>query len=153
MGTQNVLLVGATLGCTFLAACGAAIPPDYEGNRLVPERGDDMPRRMASATVIHTDRLGRRSGNVLSILRTRVRNMTVRSSMGCPTITLRGNKSLVLPSNPEVFVNGQRANDTCILESIPIDDVERVEVYPMGVSSRPGYPAHPHGLILVFLRR
>ncbi|HEX2095427.1 MAG TPA: TonB-dependent receptor plug domain-containing protein [Longimicrobiaceae bacterium] len=108
---------------------------------------------MSSATVIETSRLGRRSGNILSILGSRVANMSVRSTSGCPAITLRGQKSFVLPSNPEVYINGQRANDTCILEMTQVDDVERIEIYPMGVSGRPGYPAHPHGLILVFLRQ
>ena len=30
-------------------------------------------------------------------------------------------------------------------------DISRVEVYPMGVSHRPGYEAHSNGLILVFV--
>ena len=29
----------------------------------------------------------------------------------------------------------------------------RIEVYPMGVTSRAGYPSRGHGLILIFLRR
>ena len=32
------------------------------------------------------------------------------------------------------------------------DDVARVEVYPQGVTRRPGYGTHAHGLILVFMR-
>jgi len=30
-------------------------------------------------------------------------------------------------------------------------DVESVEIYPMGFTTRPGYASHAHGLILVFL--
>jgi hypothetical protein len=30
-------------------------------------------------------------------------------------------------------------------------DISRVEVFPMGVPNRPGYVAHPNGLILVFV--
>jgi hypothetical protein len=54
--------------------------------------------------------------------------------------------------NPQVYVDGTRATDTCILQSLRSDDVDSVEVYPMGVTKRPGYATHAHGLILVFLR-
>ena len=52
---------------------------------------------------------------------------------------------------PIVYVDGARAIDTCILESLRTQDVESVELYPMGFTSRPGYASHAHGLILVFL--
>jgi len=32
-------------------------------------------------------------------------------------------------------------------------DARRIEVYSLGVTSRPGYPSSGHGLILIFLQR
>ncbi len=49
-------------------------------------------------------------------------------------------------------MDGTRALDTCILGMLRAGDVRRVEIYPMGVTTRPGYSPHSHGLILVFLR-
>jgi hypothetical protein len=70
----------------------------------------------------------------------------------CPDITLRGQASFQQMSNPTVFVDGTRATDTCILESLAAVNVERVEVYPQGYTRRPGYGTHGPGLILVFMR-
>jgi hypothetical protein len=55
-------------------------------------------------------------------------------------------------TDPLVYLDGTRTRDTCILEQLRATDVERVEIYPMGVTTRPGYSTHPHGLILVFMR-
>ena len=55
--------------------------------------------------------------------------------------------------NPHVYVDGTRATDTCVLTSLRSHDVERVEVYPQGVTRRPGYGTHAHGLILVFMKQ
>ena len=54
---------------------------------------------------------------------------------------------------PSVYVDGTHVGDTCILEALDAREVDRVEVYPMGVTNRPGYPGNNAGLILVFLRR
>jgi len=32
-------------------------------------------------------------------------------------------------------------------------EARRVEVYPLGVTARPGYPSSGHGLILIFVQR
>ena len=44
---------------------------------------------------------------------------------------------------------------TAFMELFAIQAVstERIEVYPMGMTSRPGYPSSGHGLILIFLAR
>ena len=46
-----------------------------------------------------------------------------------------------------------RTTDTCPLVTIQAVSTERIEVYPMGMTSRPGYPSSGHGLILIFLAR
>jgi hypothetical protein len=55
-------------------------------------------------------------------------------------------------TNPHVYVDGTRTTDTCILETLRAEDVERIEVYPQGFTTRPGYGTHANGLILVFMR-
>lgn len=90
---------------------------------------------------------------LLDALAGRLPMMRVWRSQGCPTVTLRGRSSIVGPSDPRVYVDGQPAADTCILDMLSPRDVERVEVYPSGKTSRPGYFTDPNGLILVFSRR
>lgn len=71
----------------------------------------------------------------------------------CPVVELRGKDSVTGNSDPDVYVDGTRTIDTCPLTTLPAMQAERIEVYPMGVTSRPGYPSQGHGLILIFLRR
>jgi hypothetical protein len=72
-------------------------------------------------------------------------------SQPCPSVQLRGRKSLYGSSDPVVYVDGTRTVNSCVLEMLSTWDINRVEVYPMGVSNRPGYAANPNGLILVFM--
>ena len=71
----------------------------------------------------------------------------------CPNLELRGKDSVTGSSNPEVYVDGTRTVDTCPLVTIQAIDARRIEVYSLGVTSRPGYPSSGHGLILIFLQR
>jgi hypothetical protein len=71
----------------------------------------------------------------------------------CPQLELRGRDVLTGSSDPDVYVDGTHTPDTCPLVTMQAIDMGRVEVYPFGVTSRPGYPASPHGLILMFLSR
>jgi hypothetical protein len=93
-------------------------------------------------------------GTVLATMSGKVPNFRVQHRTGrCPEITLRNNVSFqAVDVSPHVYVDGTRSTDTCILETLRADDVERVEVYPQGFTTRPGYGTHAHGLILVFMR-
>ena len=71
----------------------------------------------------------------------------------CPNVELRGKDSVTGSSNPDVYVDGTRTVDTCPLVTIQAMDTRRIEVYPLGVTSRPGYSSSGHGLILIFLQR
>ena len=71
----------------------------------------------------------------------------------CPLLEMRGKDSLEGTNNPDVYVDGTRTTDTCQLITIQAVSTERIEVYPMGMTSRPGYPSSGHGLILIFLAR
>jgi hypothetical protein len=93
-------------------------------------------------------------GTLLATMSGKVPNFRVQHRAGrCPEITLRNNVSFQsVDVSPHVYVDGTRSTDTCILETLRADDVERVEVYPQGFTTRPGYGTHAHGLILVFMR-
>ncbi len=71
----------------------------------------------------------------------------------CPNLELRGRDSMEGNNNPDVYVDGTRTTDTCPLITIQAISTERIEVYPLGMTSRPGYPSSGHGLILIFLAR
>jgi len=71
----------------------------------------------------------------------------------CPVVELRGKDSVVGSSNPDVYVDGTRTVDTCPLVTLQAMEARRIEVYPLGVTARPGYPSSSHGLILIFVQR
>lgn len=72
---------------------------------------------------------------------------------GCPAVTLRRGRRASPIAAPLIYVDGARTYGTCALAEISPWDVDRVEVYPGGVSHRPGYRTHATGLILIFLKR
>ncbi|HLB35163.1 MAG TPA: hypothetical protein VJL31_01185 [Gemmatimonadales bacterium] len=97
--------------------------------------------------------LGDGPGSLLGTMMGKVPNFRVqRHGNECPQITLRSNVTFMGVVNPHVYVDGTRATDTCVLDALRREDVERVEVYPQGFTTRPGYGTHAHGLILVFMR-
>jgi hypothetical protein len=109
--------------------------------------------REGGARVVTGEDLHDVEGDLLTQLLRRVPGMRVnRGTDGCPRVVLRNAASMISPANPQVYVDGARTLDTCILESLRARDVERVEVYASGTTRRPGYAQHPHGLILVFMR-
>lgn len=110
-------------------------------------------RSNGGGTVVSGPALLDGHGSVLESLRGKVPGLNIRNDgEPCPRITLRNDASHRTQVTPLVYVDGTRTMDTCILESLRSRDVETVEVYPTGVTNRPGYITHPHGLILVFLR-
>lgn len=110
-------------------------------------------RGQPGSTVLTGQALLDGSGSILEALRGKVPGLRIRDDVGpCPRVTLRNEATYQTLVNMLVYVDGARASDTCILESLRSRDTERVEVYPTGVTPRPGYDMHAHGLILVFLR-
>ena len=144
--TQFVLPVLA-LTLFLLAGC-SALRSEARTNRT--EGGIE---NVGGATVISGAALDDVRGSVLSALQGRIPGMKILPHTDqCPQISLRSHVTFQSVVNPQVYVDGTRATDTCILNSLRTDDVESVEVYPMGVTKRPGYATHAHGLILVFMR-
>ena len=92
-------------------------------------------------------------GSVLAAMTGKVPSLRVqRYRDQCPEIRLRNNVSFRGLVFPQVYVDGTRATDTCVLDSLRTYDVQRIEVYPQGYTTRPGYGTHAQGLILVFMR-
>ena len=135
----------ATVSAAALAACwspgvGTAAPESSKG-------------RSTAAYVFEDDELVAADGTLLSALTARISNMSVlRGASECPAIMLRGRTTVARVTSPGVYVDGARATNTCVLENIPVAEVHRVEVYPMGLAQHAGYEAQPGGLILVFMR-
>lgn len=87
-------------------------------------------------------------------LRDHVPGIRVFATAGqCPAFTLRRARRASPISTPLVYVDGIRTVGTCTLTDLSPRDVDRIEVYPGGVSHRPGYVTHATGLILIFMRR
>lgn len=111
-------------------------------------RPEAQSRRML---VIEEAQLTRRPGTLLSVMQYAAGPMEIRETSGCPEITLRGKKRFHGAATPSIYINGMHATNTCVLNDFLAADVRRVEIYPSGVTSRPGYVNSADGLILVFL--
>lgn len=132
--------------CASAALLAACSPAAHRAGTANPARhGQHM-------LLIDDDQLARRAGTLLSVLQLDAAPVEIRETGACPEITLRGKKRFHGVSTPSIYVNGMRATNTCVLHDFLAADVRRVEIYPSGVTSRPGYENSADGLILVFLR-
>jgi hypothetical protein len=138
----------STLVLLTLTLCGCSA--STSGDEARPRSGVTVQN---GGIVLTGEDLEDGRGNVLNAMQGKVPNFRFRRiGNECPQISLRNAVTFRSLANPHVYVDGTRATDTCILESLRTDDLERVEVYPMGVTTRPGYGRHAHGLILLFMR-
>ena len=143
-------VIGLTFLCGFVWMTGCAHTPRAVGTDPSYSGGVFFER---GGTVLTGAALQDGLGSVLAAMAGKVPNFrTQRQSGGCPLLSLRGRASFRSIANPHVYVDGTRATNTCILESLRTIDVTRVEVYPQGFTTRPGYGTHSYGLILVFMR-
>jgi hypothetical protein len=140
-GPRPLLLAGLVV----VTACAPLRRAEKEDTSDVPiDRG---------AFVLTGSALKDGPGTLLGAMSGKVPSFRVkRNGDRCPDITLRSQVSFQQLSNPHIYVDGTRATDTCILETLYAVNVERVEVYPQGHTMRPGYSPHGPGLILVFMR-
>lgn len=136
-------LVALTLAMTA-AACGRTVhhdPPVVDdGSGVVTDAGH---------MVIEREALKRSDVPVLDVLRYRIPGMNVSPTDDCPEVTLRGKSTIVTESNPAIYLDGERAANTCILAMISTFHLARVEVYPGGIPPA-GYFTNPYGVILMF---
>lgn len=114
---------------------------------------EDSSSRPSGGAVIGRADLQRYGGRLIDAMESELTSLRVsyepRASL-CPLVSLRGSVITTTHSNPLVYVDDNRATNTCVLKELTVRDVERVEVHPSG--SRSGYATHPSGLILVFTR-
>lgn len=138
--------------CVVLAGC-ATRPFD----RSTEPGGKPLGTTTAGTIVISGDALsGDATLTVMDVLRKAVPQMrTARAADAnrCPTVELRGRDSIRGSSNPAIYVDGARTIDTCPLVTMQAMDARLIEVYPLGVTSRAGYPTNGQGLILIFVQR
>lgn len=146
---DRIPMIITTLAAITIAGCATGrAPANYEAN-LDPEDRASGSR----ATVLTGEQLRDEHGSLLDTMSRRISNLQVDNRFACPAISLRGHQNTVPGiSDPLVYIDGGRALDTCILGSLNAAEVERVEIYPMGFTTRPGYAVNAHGLILVFMR-
>lgn len=153
MNVRRIVGVGLLAGVSSMSGCASR-----GGAGDVQDPGDTSDRRggvthEGGAFVITGPALEDGHGSVLAAMVGKVPNFRLqRNTKGCPIVTLRNAVSFMGVVSPHVYVDGTRATDTCVLESMRTIDVERVEVYPQGFTRRPGYGTHAHGLILIFMR-
>jgi hypothetical protein len=146
--TPSLCLLAAAL-LLFAGGCVSAGGAGVDGEAR-PREGVFTER---GATVLTGTALTDGQGSLLDTMRGKIPSFRVQRGAGqCPGIALRNSAGFGAVVAPDVYVDGARATDTCILESLRATDIERVEVYPMGFTTRPGYRTHSEGLILVFLR-
>jgi hypothetical protein len=138
----------------LLASAAVAMLAGCYDPRVSNTKREPTPRgRGISAYVFEEEQLQPSAdGTLLSALAARMSAMNVLRGGECPLITLRGRTTVARPTNPGVYVDGTRATNTCVLETLNVSDVHRVEVYPMGIAQRGAYEAQAGGLILVFMR-
>jgi hypothetical protein len=105
---------------------------------------------IGNAIVIGDESFGSGSGSVLTVLKTHIRSMSFAPTDGCPHIVLRPGRSQA--AEALVYIDGQRMSDTCILDGLNTESIQRVEVYPSGITQRAGYRTNAGGLILVFTK-
>jgi len=131
----------------LLSGCAALTNP------MRSTRTEGGIRNENGATIISGRALDDQRGSLLDTMEGRVPGMQIqRHPDRCPEVALRSHVPYNSPINPLVYVDGTRTGDTCILNQLSTDNVDSIEIYPMGVTLRPGYQTHAHGLILVFLR-
>ncbi len=137
-------------------ALGCATTHTFD--RSTEPGGEPLPAAMTAGSVILTgDALSGGAGwTVLEAIKRAMPQLQVSNwtqPNNCPVLQLRGKDTLMSDSNPDVYVDGTRTVDTCPLVNFQATEARRIEVYPLGVTPRPGYPSRGHGLILIFLLR
>lgn len=136
----------ATLGLAVLTLSACA-----SSTGSINELREGGGRASVSRIVIRVSEMAN-SVNLVNLIQSRVTNLQVRRNGPCPEFEFRGRNSVLAPTPPGVYVNGQHTMNTCVLEMLDPQDINLVEVYPQGVANRPGYHSTAGGLILVFLK-
>lgn len=136
-------VVGA-LGAALVCACSAH-PAPKTGVASSGIRTDN------GVTILTEEELQKQSRSLLDVMKARIPSITVIDDTPCPDVYLRGRSTIATSSSPAIYVDGERANNTCVLDMMNVMDMERVEIYPNGLP-RSGYQSSPYGVILIFMK-
>ena len=141
------IVLAGSVGCAGNGELGA----DPAGNVEASTAG--LPPS-AHALVLQRDQLDQQQGrSVLDAMRADLPAVHItEAATGCPSLAMRGPNVFPGVSEPTVYLDGAAATNTCLLEDLPAQQIARVEVYPLGVTPRPGYETNSSGLILLFSR-
>jgi len=141
------------LAASIVLGCATNKPFD----RTTEPGGRPLSQTTAGTVILTGEALSANPGlTVLDAIRRAMPQVKVSTGRGlnpCPHVKLRGRDSVTGNSDPDVYVDGTRTVDTCPLVTLQAIEASRIEIYPLGVTSRPGYPSRGHGLILIFLQR
>jgi TonB-dependent Receptor Plug Domain len=126
-------------------------------DRTTEPGGKPLPASTASRLVLTGDQLSANGGwTILDAIKRAMPQMQVSDwtqPNNCPVLALRGQDTVTGDNNPDIYVDGTHSVDTCPLVTLQAAEARSVEIYPQGVTPRPGYPSRGHGLILIFLQR
>lgn len=141
---MNRPLIGLLSATALLSGCAPAATSRDRPPGGVADIGN--------AVVLEKEELFDPRGSLVNVIASRLSNSRIVQDGGCAGVEIRGAKNFLAPVLPGVYVDGQRAVTSCVFELLNTEDIARVEVYPMGVTRRPGYSGSAGGLILVFLK-
>jgi len=145
----------ALLGALSVAAAGCKTSRAYD--RSNDPGGRELTPTTAGSLILTGRALSLDPGRtVLDVIRRSMPQLHIAGYTQynrCPLLELRGKDSVQGNNDPDVYVDGTRTTDTCPLIQIQAVQTERIEVYPLGMTPRPGYPSSGHGLILIFMAR
>ena len=136
--------MAGALGAALLCAC--AVHPAPKTDASTPDI-----RSSGGVTILTEALLQKQSRSLLELMKARVPSITVIDDTPCPDIYLRGRSTITTSSSPAIYVDGERANNTCVLDMMDVLDMERVEIYPNG-QPKGGYQSSPYGVILIFMK-
>ena len=140
----SVRRTAGALGAALLCACSAHPAPrtDVASPGIRTDNG---------VTILTEDVLEKQNRSLLELMKARIPSITVIDDQPCPDVYLRGRSTISTSSSPAIYVDGERANNTCVLDMMDVTDLQRVEIYPNGLP-RGGYQSSPYGVILIFMK-
>ncbi|HUE96646.1 MAG TPA: TonB-dependent receptor plug domain-containing protein [Longimicrobiaceae bacterium] len=114
--------------------------------------GEAGPGASSATLTLSGQQLRGASANLLTAMRSRMSSMRVQEGSGrCPEVSFRGKKSMFGDNTAVVYVDGIRTTNTCILTTLAVAEIDRVEIYTSGIAPRPPVKSHPNGLILIYM--
>jgi len=147
--------VASMLATVLIAACArlTSTPPAKDSPAPPADTSAaDKVERHNGATILSGDLLRQDNRPLLDAMKRYLPGMEVVEGADCPEVHLRGRSTITTRSDPAIYVNGDRAANTCVLAMLSTSDIARVEIYESGIPPA-GTMTSPYGVILIFSRR